>query len=376
MHVMIVVTHLLGTGHLIRAATLARAFARRGHQVHVVSGGMSVPHLDTTGFTLHQLPGLRSDGTNFTTLLDANNAVAGPDVFEVRIRDLVELITSHVPDVLITELFPFGRRVLAAEFEAALSAAKAMAHPPVILSSIRDILAPPSKPQKAERTANLVDTYYDAVLVHSDPALVALDHSWPVTPALAAKLRYTGFVAPTEIVPHPDQTGTGEVLVSAGGGLVGDRIFEVCLAAAPQVDKTVRLLVSGPDDRRAKFQALAADNVVIEPPRSDFRSMLLHAAASVSMIGYNTAMDVLQSGVRTVLIPFDDGAEVEQTMRAKAFAALEGIEVLASQELSTATLISALQSVLTAPARAVRTDGLDGADQTAVIAEQLWAGTQ
>ncbi|MFC6588488.1 hypothetical protein ACFQDZ_15780 [Sulfitobacter pacificus] len=39
MKVMIVVTHLLGTGHLTRAVTLAQAFQEAGHRPIVISGG-------------------------------------------------------------------------------------------------------------------------------------------------------------------------------------------------------------------------------------------------------------------------------------------------------------------------------------------------
>ena len=52
MRVMIVVTHLLGTGHLARALTLGRAFAHSGHRVTVVSGGLPVPHFDPSGLCL------------------------------------------------------------------------------------------------------------------------------------------------------------------------------------------------------------------------------------------------------------------------------------------------------------------------------------
>ncbi|HBR43215.1 MAG TPA: glycosyltransferase, partial [Sulfitobacter sp.] len=43
MKVSIVVTHLLGTGHLARALTLGRAYGAAGHDVQVVSGGMPAP---------------------------------------------------------------------------------------------------------------------------------------------------------------------------------------------------------------------------------------------------------------------------------------------------------------------------------------------
>ncbi len=78
MKVLIVVTHLLGTGHLSRALTLARAFVAAGHRARVVSGGMPAPQFVSDGIELEQLPPLRSDGTDFSRLLDAEGAVAAP----------------------------------------------------------------------------------------------------------------------------------------------------------------------------------------------------------------------------------------------------------------------------------------------------------
>ena len=61
MKVSIVVTHLLGTGHLARALTLGRAYGAAGHDVQVVSGGMPAPQLNSDGVDVVQLPPLRSD---------------------------------------------------------------------------------------------------------------------------------------------------------------------------------------------------------------------------------------------------------------------------------------------------------------------------
>ena len=122
MKVMVVVTHLLGSGHLARALVLGRAFAQAGHEVTLVSGGMPVAHLDGAGVGFVQLPPLRSDGVNFTRLLDSAGAEAAPDVFEARRAVLLDVYQKLAPDVLITELFPFGRRNLKTEFLALLQA--------------------------------------------------------------------------------------------------------------------------------------------------------------------------------------------------------------------------------------------------------------
>ncbi|WP_170426824.1 glycosyltransferase family protein [Ruegeria arenilitoris] len=375
MKVMIVVTHLLGTGHLSRALTLGRAFVSEGHETFVVSGGMPAPQLDSTGMTLLGLPPLRSDGTNFTRLLTQDGSVADEAYLTARKIALVEAVRSFAPDILITELFPFGRRSLAAEFLAALDSARALSPRPVVLGSIRDILAPPSKPSKAERAEEIVMGYYDGILVHADQDVVPLDISWPVSDQLAQRLCYTGFVAPPAPVPHTDATGRDEVLVSAGGGSVGQPIFRAAIEAARKMpNRRWRLLVGGQDAKARidELRQLAEDApVTLETVRPDFRQMLPHAAASVSMCGYNTALDLLQSGTPAVFIPFDDGNEVEQSLRARTLAEMPAIDVIPSKDLNGEMLARAVDRVISAGPREVSDQGFDGAVQSVRIAKDL-----
>ncbi len=76
MRVLIAVTHLLGAGHLTRAAALARAFAAAGHEAVLVSGGVPAPMVRHDGVRLVQLPPLRIAGTDFATL--ARERTASP----------------------------------------------------------------------------------------------------------------------------------------------------------------------------------------------------------------------------------------------------------------------------------------------------------
>ena len=186
-------THLLGAGHLTRATALARAFAEAGHAATLVSGGMptSLPAPDNVTFV--QLPPVQIRGTDFRKLLDEQGTPITAKVAEARGALLHETLGRAQPDVLITELFPFGRRVLAEEFLAVLRQAHAMRPRPLVLSSIRDILVAPKRERIAE-TAARIDEFYDAVLVHGDPALAPLDLSWPVDETFRRIIHYTGYV--------------------------------------------------------------------------------------------------------------------------------------------------------------------------------------
>lgn len=367
MKVLFVVTHLLGTGHLARALTLGRSFAAVGHSVTIASGGMPAPQFDCRGLRLEQLPPLRSDGTDFARLLDLRGEEAIGAYLQSRKDQLSAIVANLAPDIVLTELFPFGRRALSDEFLRVISAAEALPRRPIILASIRDILNPPSKPDRAARTDALVRAHYDAVLVHSDPAVMRLETSWPVSDELRPWLRYTGFVAPPPPAPHTDHEGEGEILVSVGGGPVGQRVFDCALAAA-RLDRgrKWRLLSGGPCPAEP-----LPENVIVEAPRSDFRSMLLMAAGSVSLCGYNTALDVMQTGVPAVLIPFDDGGEVEQGLRARALARRPGFRVINTADLTADSMLGALTEAQADPRPCTAEIRFNGAARSVEIAVAL-----
>ena len=373
MKVLIVVTHLLGSGHLARALTLGRAFAASGHDVTVASGGVPVPHLLSDGITLEQLPPLRSDGTQFTQLLDRDGFLASDSVFAARRAQLSVILARVSPDILITELFPFGRRVLGDEFRHLLAEANAMARPPAVFASIRDILAPPSKPAKAAAAEALIAEYYDGVLVHSDASVTPLELSWPVSARLRPYLQYTGFVAPEPPDAHPLRAGADEVLVSAGGGGVGDALFGQAIAAAALDRQRLWRVLVGGADAETRIAALKTDSqgAVIEAARPDFRLMLRHAAASVSMCGYNTAMDLLQTGTPALLVPFDEGQEVEQGLRAEALAKLPGFRVLRQDDVTPERLLALLAEAMDDPARNAAQFAFDGAAHSVEITTEI-----
>ncbi len=368
------VTHLLGSGHLSRSLILARALAEAGFAPRLVSGGMSTGHLDLSGVTFVQLPPVRSDGANFTRLLDGDGKPASPPLMQARIEAVRQELQDNPPDVLITELFPFGRRVLRDEFLQAIDAAKSASPAPLVLSSVRDILAPPSNAKKAEQTETWLREHFDGVLVHSDPEVVPLDASWPVTPGVAGLLHYTGFIAPPAATAAQNGEGGGEIVVTAGGGPVGRKLFDVAIGAARLGSLQWRLLVGGADAAEvcARLNA-AADGapVVAEPLRTDYREMLLRCAAAVGQCGYNTAIDWLQAGVPGVFVPFAEAGEVEQTLRAGSLAARYGYGLIAEDELSPERLAAAIKVALKrgrVDAGALR---FDGASRTSAIVRNL-----
>jgi predicted glycosyltransferase len=372
--ILVVVTHLLGAGHLTRASALARAFMRAGHEVTVVTGGMPTRQWVVEGLTVVQLPPVRTQGFDFKTLLDEHGTPVGPERRAARQRLLLDTFESVRPDAVLTELFPFGRRTLSGEFMALLEAAHARRPRPVIVSSIRDILEPPHKPERAGEAHDRVRAYYDAVLVHGDDAVVMLERSWPIDDGIRPLLRPTGYVdggAPVS----PAQDYVGDIVVSGGSSTGGVRLYRTAVLAAALVrDLNWRVLVGAGVDE-AEFGAIAAAapaHMRIERARADFRALLSGCAVSVSQLGYNTAVDLLRTKPCAVFAPFEaDGLETEQRLRAERLSALGWGEMIVEAELSPESLAAAVRRALTAPRRDPVPIGLDGAERSVSIVAEL-----
>ncbi|MGM0586154.1 MAG: glycosyltransferase family protein [Pseudomonadota bacterium] len=357
--VALLVTHLMGAGHLVRTLALARALAAAGARPLVLSGGRPLPHLDASGVELAQLPPLASDGVNYRRLLRPDGAPATEADLAARRAALAEALQRFAPRALVTELYPFGRRILAAEFEDALAALPPGAP---AFASIRDILEPPSGPDRVAETVSRLAPYR-AVLVHGDPQVASLEASWPGDGAplpapVARRLRFTGYVAEPSPAPTPGP-GEGEVLVATGGGVIGRRLLETAARASALSPLRWRLRVGGADAAQAAARLSALGPAVAEPAAADYRARLARAAVSVSLAGYNTAVEVALSGTPALFVPMEEGGEREQLLRARAFARFDEIETARIGELTPEALAVRVEALARRPRHAppLRADG-------------------
>jgi predicted glycosyltransferase len=372
LRVLIAVTHLLGAGHLTRAAALARAFARKGHETTLVSGGAPARLADLGGGELVQLPPVRTVGTDFKTLLDENLRPVDAAYLEERQTILLDTLRNVRPDILITELFPFGRRVLAGEFMALIEAAHALNPRPLVLCSIRDILVAPAKAERIAQAHERILRHYDAILVHGDPSLVPLEASWPLDGRTRPLLRYTGYVDENEdAVPEGRRHG---IVVSGGSSAASLPLYHAALEAARLITDCPWRILVGRGVSEEDFETLrdsAPAHAVVERARPDFRTLLAGAEISVSQAGYNTVVDLMRSGVRSVLVPFEAGHETEQRLRAERLKSIGLAAIVPEGELSGARLAETIRQGLSQLASSAPVIAIDGARQSVAIAESL-----
>ncbi|MGY5800971.1 glycosyltransferase family protein, partial [Rhizobium sp. LEGMi12c] len=298
---------------------------------------------------------------------------AADEEFLSRRRDLLlEAFRQAAPDVVIIEAFPFGRRQMRFELLPLLDAISEADPKPRLYTSVRDILQQQKKPGRDEETVGLLRDHFDGVLVHGDPHFVRLEETFPLTEAIAAKIVYTGLVAPA---PPPEPVETFDIVVSAGGGAVGRDLIRASLEAASRVATDRRwLLIAGPnlpDQDYADLAVDAPDNVELVRFRKDFPSLLRGAELSISQAGYNTVGDLLVAGCRAILVPFTAGGETEQSVRAERLERLGLALALPEAGLTADMLVEAVKTALSRPKPGNPDIDLGGAARTSAILREV-----
>lgn len=362
------VQHLLGIGHLRRAALVGAALADAGFAVTVAQGGMPGAPFGFGKAEVVQLPPLRTLDEAFGGLVDAAGRPLDAAGEAARRDALLGLYERVSPDLVLLESFPFGRRQMRFELLPLLERLSRERPRPRVAVSIRDILQG-RKPERERETVALVRAHVDRVLVHGDPALVTLGDSFGPAAEIADRVAYTGYVAPPPPAPRPRE----RVVVSAGGGAVGAALLAAALAARPLTRHRDRpwTLIAGPNlpaPQLAALVAAAPPGVAVERSVPDLPAVLAGAVVSVSQGGYNTLMDIAVSATPAVIVPFAGTGETEQPARAARLAALGAVTVVGEAALAPDSLARAIDSATGAHWPALR---LDGAAESARLLRAL-----
>ncbi|HMB77692.1 MAG TPA: glycosyltransferase [Kiloniellaceae bacterium] len=385
--VLLYVQHLLGIGHLRRAAVLSQALTAAGLRVVFVTGGRPAPEVNIVASELVQLPPARVVDESFA-LVDDAGAPTTPAWEAARCAQLLDTFRRCRPRCLLIELFPFGRRQMRFELLPLLTLAQETRPRPWIVTSQRDVLNRPGKPEKVRWILSIFERYFDLAIVHGDPKVITLEQSFPDVAPFAARLRYSGYVVQPSASSSGgaaaglgDGVGAGEVLVSIGGGAVGAPLVAAALAARPlsrAADAPWRFLLGHnlPEEDFRRFQAAAGDGVIVERARPDFPARLANCRLSISQAGYNTVMEILSAGAAAVVVPFAAGSETEQSLRANLLAERGLLTLLAEAALTPENLAQAVDDSLARrlEGRAPRPQlDLDGAAKTATILQEIMA---
>jgi predicted glycosyltransferase len=367
-------------GHLVRSFRLAQALAGDFSVVFLNGGPLPSGIEPPRGIRIIDLPplGMGSDGL----LISRDPQYTVEQAKQLRRQRVHAVYEQHQPRIIVIELFPFGRMKFADELLPLLEHAREGRNTkPLILCSLRDILVSGRIFQQRhdDRACTIINEYFDAVLVHTDPAFARLEDSFKPSQPLTVPVHYTGFVLPEHRAQDPQQR-TRRVVVSAGGGIVGAPLLGAAVAAHAMLWETERLpmtVIAGPFLPEADWDALRVEadhrqGLTLLRSVPDLVTELRGATASVSQCGYNTTMDILCSGVAALVVPFATPSENEQAVRARALERLGLVRVLDPARLDGPTLAAEILRLLEFQPEVCGLN-LAGAEHSARLVKE-WAG--
>lgn len=368
--------HVLGMGHLIRSAEIVRALVAGGYEACFLNGGeLAEGFALPAGIEVINLPPIKSDAA-FREIRSADSSQDLAAVKAERTKLIIETYERQLPDVLVVELFPFGRRKFAFELVPLLEQIQTDGCATKVVCSLRDILV--SKRDQARFDDQVCDTmnrYFDLLLVHADPRFQRLEETFPRLSEIKCPVHYTGFVAQhaqATKAENPSHEQVARILVSIGGGRVGVELLESCVAAsvllAEQLQHRMQIFTGPylPDEQFAHLQQLAANQsqIKIERFTSEFQSHLEQSDLSISMAGYNTCMNLLTANVRALVYPFTGNGNEEQTVRAVKLEKLGAVSIIRDAELEATLLAEKILQLLKQAVPERPSLDLDGAGKT------------
>lgn len=302
----------------------------------------------------------------------------------VRIRSgmIRAALDNFRPDVLIVDKVPRG---VMNELDATLRQLRSRPRFRCVLG-LRDVLDDPDAVRHEWSRAgneNVIRDYYDAVWVYGDPAVYDVLSEYRFGAAVAAKLRYTGYLDPAGRVSrenNPDRlTALGLppgrlVLCQVGGGQDGDRVADA-FSQAPLTAGTNGVIVTGP------FMSSRARQRIRERVRRHPRLQLLEfvdkpgyllegADRVIAMGGYNSLCEILSTGKPALIVP-RVVPRCEQLIRAERFRDLGFLDVLRPEMLTPRALANWLGREIEPPRRIRERIDFGGLERLPGLLEEL-----
>ena len=331
--------HILGMGHLIRSVEIVRGLIP-DFQICFINGGQIIPEFEfPTEIEVINIPAVKTD-SEFNELRPVDDSLTMAEVETVRTKMLLDTCDRFQPDILIIELFPFGRRRFSFELIPLLEKAKAMGTK--IVSSVRDIVVTKQNQQRhEEKVCRLINKYFDLLLIHGDPNFVKLNLSFSRIDDLNCPVHYTGYVVQPVPKTHQIILDKPTILVSVGGGRFGHDLLECVARTAPilrdKIPHHIQVFTGAfsPDEVLIKLQDLTkdSDNITCDRYTTNLLDYMLQADLSIGMGGYNTTMNILSTGVRAMMMAFQGNNDKEQLTRLGKLDKIGRVRMIQPQDL-------------------------------------------
>ena len=402
--------HLIGVGHHFRNREIVRALSQN-HQIYFVDGGRQIPggDLPDTVKRIQISPIFASEEGLSSDEPDRDIQ----EVLRERCDVLCEVMRNIDPDVFMIEFFPFDRWGFRSELISAIESARSINPDVKVICSLRDIpmrsktadfIGPPMPDALVSRlrfdsvssgrmqyihtlmaqryyaeVCPTLNTHFDALLIHGDPKVTRLEEHFPWVEDIEIPIEYTGYVSEKlKSEQRRDGLPKSFVLVSAGGGAEAYELIVPCIEAwklllEQEVTQGREMVIfTGPfvQDEHLESLKQICDSGPFRLSRfvPDFLSWMHASDFSISRAGYNTCMNVLETGTPALLVPSVPMGD--QVFRAEKLSELGLADVIASADMSSDILADIIAKGLS-QSRSSHDIALDGANETLEFVSKL-----
>lgn len=304
-----------GLGHVRRNVLVAREVLRLdpSAQITLVTGVPRRPiWLQDPRFTVVAVPPL---------LKNAQGVYDNPGMgFHAAVAERARIFSMTVaalrPDLIVVDRHPYGT---AGELRAGLTDARR--HGATLLLGLRDVIDEVVNVRRefAGQGWEGVSQLFHRILVFGNAQLCdhELEYGLPIPPT------YCGWVV--EQAANRVRTN-GLVVISAGGGGDGHTVFRLGVEALRRRPHLSGIVAAGPYTGDWANQTMGGDSdlagrVQLSRDTGSTVQMFAGAGAVVQMAGYNSTLEALSAGVRSVLVPRRSPRR-EQAIRASRLASL------------------------------------------------------
>ena len=325
--ILIYYSHKETLGHTTRVAALADALIKGyGAKVslHILQGGVPQPYIRfPEAAEIINLPHPFDTRASFKGIREMRYVAE-------RARAILNNARRILPDIFVTEFFPFGRLNYMPELLPTLQhlrrrnvAIYASIGYPYLLN-LSDM-----KEAKFRDMLGQLLQLYDKILIHTPPGLedpyFAKTISSPgpqrryreFFDGIKEKIIYTGYVVPGKVLkgtaPLPSATTSGQstVVVSRGGGAVYPKVILNAIRAQALLGNAYRFIIAcGPATSVAEqklfdlhVRKYGTGNVILHRHIPNLGELLATCDVSVSLGGYNTAVQLMRADARAIIIP-------------------------------------------------------------------------
>jgi predicted glycosyltransferase len=391
--VMFYCQYLAGMGHLVRSTEIIRSLVK-DFQVCFINGGQAIPGFEfPSAVDVIDLPAVWEDGSELKAV-DSSQSI--DEVKAKRQHKLLKVFEQFEPDCLVTECFPFSKHKLLFELTPLLERVQSSGRSVKVVCSLRDLIMTQPMTDKArakrqEKVCNLINQYFDLVLFHADPQLQRLEECFSRVNDLKCEVYYTGYVAqsPSENLPLTaediDDLNQPEpmVVASVGGGRHGYELLNAIVEASAILATSLPHRIyafTGPfmtEDELSQLQGAVAErpNITIRRYTSHLLDYMNKAELSISLAGYNTTMNLLRTGVRSLVFPSPSEHQAdEQSIRSEKLEKLGVLDILRPDELGGDRLAEKITACLKKQPTP-HTFDLQGAHKSSLRLQQLLYNT-